>query len=262
MALPAEPDLGRVRSVLSADASILDLGSGPGRIANPLAALGHHVVAVDDSPEMLALIVGAEVELGDVRNLHLGRRFDAVLALSHLVNSPARSQRLDLLRTCREHVHDDGVVLVQRYPPYLGAGRAHERGQRSWNTPSRLGCRRGEVRGRRHVHAGSAFVDSAVHSRDRRRRRVGVARSCHRSDSSRERQRRRRLGSPLPPHPWVSGPPTCGRAHVCRVSRSARDRAHSLTSRGVRVYSSSEREGNSDEHQRVRSHLRGDAQLG
>ena len=129
VALPAEPDLSRVRSVLPVGASILDLGSGPGRIANPLAALGHHVVAVDDSPEMLALIVGAEVELGDVRNLRLGRRFDAVLALSHLINSPTRSQRLDLLRTCHEHVHDDGVVLVQRYPPtWVPAERTSEVG--------------------------------------------------------------------------------------------------------------------------------------
>ena len=35
-------------------ASILELGCGTGRILWPLAALGHPVTGVDDSPEMLA----------------------------------------------------------------------------------------------------------------------------------------------------------------------------------------------------------------
>ena len=117
LAIPAEPDLGRVRSVLPTGASVLDLGSGPGRIANPLAAGGHSVVAVDDSPEMLRHVVGAETVVGDVWTLDLGRRFGAVLALSHLINDPSRSRRIELLRVCRLHTDDDGVVVVQRYPP-------------------------------------------------------------------------------------------------------------------------------------------------
>ena len=44
-ALPAEPELSRVRSLLAPGARILDLGCGTGRIANPLAADGHAVVA-------------------------------------------------------------------------------------------------------------------------------------------------------------------------------------------------------------------------
>ena len=117
LALPAEPDLSRVRSVLPIRTSVLDLGSGPGRIANPLSAAGHDVVAVDNSPEMLTHVVGAETVVGDVRSLHLNRRFGAVLALSHLVNRPDRSSRLELLRVCHEHLNDDGVVVIQRYPP-------------------------------------------------------------------------------------------------------------------------------------------------
>jgi len=52
LALSPEPDLTRVRSVLHPNCSVLDLGSGAGRIANPLAAEGHEVVAVDKSVEM------------------------------------------------------------------------------------------------------------------------------------------------------------------------------------------------------------------
>jgi 2-polyprenyl-3-methyl-5-hydroxy-6-metoxy-1,4-benzoquinol methylase len=116
-ALPAEPELGRVRSLLAPGARILDLGCGTGRIANPLAADGYAVVAVDNSEAMLARVVGAETVLGDVRTLDVGRQFDVVLALSHLINHPERSLRLDLLRVCRKHLADDGVVVVQRYSP-------------------------------------------------------------------------------------------------------------------------------------------------
>jgi SAM-dependent methyltransferase len=116
-ALPAEPELSRVRSLLTPGARILDLGCGTGRIANPLAADGHAVVAVDNSEAMLSCVVGAEVVLGDVRTLDLQVKFDVVLALSHLINHPERSRRLDLLRVCRQHVVDDGMVVVERYSP-------------------------------------------------------------------------------------------------------------------------------------------------
>jgi len=115
-ALPVEPDLSRVCSVLQPGATVLDLGTGVGRIANPLARAGHAVVAIDNSPAMLARVVGAETLLADVYALDLGRRFDVVLALSHLIDSRAREQRRALLRVCRAHVHDDGLVLLQRYP--------------------------------------------------------------------------------------------------------------------------------------------------
>jgi SAM-dependent methyltransferase len=117
LALPAEPALGYVRSVLAHRSSVLDLGSGPGRLADALAADGHDVVAVDDSPLMLAHVVGAEPVLEDVWALDLDRRFDAVLASSHLLNDPEPSRRLQLLQVCRAHVRDGGTVVIQRYPP-------------------------------------------------------------------------------------------------------------------------------------------------
>jgi hypothetical protein len=43
-----------------AGCEILELGAGTGRITHPLLALGHDVVAVDNSEEMLALIRGAK----------------------------------------------------------------------------------------------------------------------------------------------------------------------------------------------------------
>ena len=116
-ALPTEPELSRVRSVVAPGARILDLGCGTGRITNPLAADGHSVVAVDNSEAMLACVVGAETVLADVWALDLDRKFDAVLALSHLINHPQRAIRLELLRVCRQHLADDGVLILQRYSP-------------------------------------------------------------------------------------------------------------------------------------------------
>ena len=116
-ALLVEPDLGRLRSVLPSGCSVLDLGAGVGRLANPLAAAGHQVVAVDESSEMLAWVDGPERMNADIWSLDLGRRFDAVLALSHLINDPSRERRVELLGVGRCHLRDGGVLVVQRYPP-------------------------------------------------------------------------------------------------------------------------------------------------
>ncbi len=116
-ALPAEPDLGRLRSVLRPGCSVLDLGAGVGRLANPLAAVGYDVVAVDDSADMLGQIDGPTPVQADIWSLDLGRRFDAVLALSHLINAVTRARRVGLLDMCRRHLDDRGVLVVQRYRP-------------------------------------------------------------------------------------------------------------------------------------------------
>ena len=117
LALPPGPVPALVHDAVVDGGSVLDLGSGPGRMTHALAALGHPVVAVDDSPEMLAHIEGAETVQADVYSLALGRRFDGVLAASHLINDPDADRRAALLGVCRGHVADGGVVLVQRYKP-------------------------------------------------------------------------------------------------------------------------------------------------
>ena len=117
LALPADPDLQFVRSAVSKRCSVLDLGAGVGRLANPLATDGHRVVAVDNSPEMLAHVHGPTTVVADIWSLDLSERFDVVLALSHLVNSVPRERRIQLLEVCRRHVRDDGRVVVQRHPP-------------------------------------------------------------------------------------------------------------------------------------------------
>ena len=98
-------------------ASILELGAGAGRVTHPLVALGHPVVAVDESAEMLARVRGAETVLARIQELDLGRRFDAVLLASFLVNTADRGLRRRFLQACRRHLGDGGCVLLQRHPP-------------------------------------------------------------------------------------------------------------------------------------------------
>ena len=114
MTAQGEPAI--VHDALGPGASILELGSGTGRITQPLVALGHPVVAVDESPEMLAYVRDAETVCSRIEDLALGRRFDAVLLASHLINADPAT-RTAFLAACRRHVAADGWVIIQQHPP-------------------------------------------------------------------------------------------------------------------------------------------------
>ena len=139
--LPAmgEPEV--VHAAIPAGAGILELGAGAGRVTRRLVALGHPVVAVDESAEMLAWVrgadahrdgsgaggtastsaglapVGAETVRARIQDLDLGRRFEVVLLASFLVNTDDGDLRRRFLEACRRHVDEGGCVLVQRHPP-------------------------------------------------------------------------------------------------------------------------------------------------
>jgi SAM-dependent methyltransferase len=115
--LPAGPAPQLIHDAIPPGASILELGAGAGRITHPLLELGHEVVAVDESSAMLAYIKGAETVESRIEDLALGRRFDVVLLMSHLIEKPDLDQSRAFLRTCRAHVKDHGYVILQRDPP-------------------------------------------------------------------------------------------------------------------------------------------------
>jgi SAM-dependent methyltransferase len=115
--MPEQGESQIVHEAAGQDASILELGCGAGRVTRPLTALGHAVVAVDESPDMLAHVTGAQTVCSSIEDLSLGRRFDAVLLSSNLINVPDDDVRTALLATCRAHVSDTGCVIVQQHPP-------------------------------------------------------------------------------------------------------------------------------------------------
>jgi SAM-dependent methyltransferase len=130
--LPPAGEAELIDAVVPRGASILELGCGAGRITHALLRLGHRVTAVDESPEMLAHIGGAEVVESTIDDLDLGRTFDCVVLASHFVNAPRAETRRRLLETCARHVTPAGVVLVESYPQGLdwtrGVGETRLRG--------------------------------------------------------------------------------------------------------------------------------------
>ena len=117
--LPPMGEADLVHAAVPAAATILELGCGTGRVTHDLLRLGHSVTAVDEAPDMLAHVHGAETVEARVEELDLRRRFDVVLLASHFVNEPEPRRRRQLLEVCARHVAPDGSVLVESYPPDL-----------------------------------------------------------------------------------------------------------------------------------------------
>ena len=101
---------------------LLDLGSGTGNHAFPLAQRGYEVVGVERSPSMLAQArakaaqcLPAERVLfqqGDIRNIELGRQFDAALILFAVLGyQHENTDVLATLRTARRHLRADGLLI-------------------------------------------------------------------------------------------------------------------------------------------------------
>lgn len=108
----SEPDI--VAAAVPADAHILELGCGLGRVTHPLLERGFAVTAVDESQEMLDRIRGARTIRDSIEDLDLGETFDVVMLASFLVHSGDVEVRQALLRTCVRHLAADGCVLIQR----------------------------------------------------------------------------------------------------------------------------------------------------
>lgn len=117
--LTPRDELAMVQAVAPPGVAVLELGAGAGRVTRVLVAAGYAVTAVDESREMLARIEGLAVDLvpARIQDLDLGRKYDAVLLMSYLINADDDVLRHGLLTSCRRHTTPEGVVLVQAHPP-------------------------------------------------------------------------------------------------------------------------------------------------
>ena len=109
-----EPEI--VHAAVPAGASILELGCGTGRILRPLAALGHPVTGVDDSPDMLARSPDLPTVCSPIQSLRLDRTFDAVVLASNMINAEPGTRR-EFLAAVRHHLRADGIAVFQQSPP-------------------------------------------------------------------------------------------------------------------------------------------------
>jgi len=108
---------------------ILDAGSGTGRIAAYLAAVGHDVVGVDGDPVLVAAAdadhPGPQYVVGDLAELDLPAQglaepFDAIVCAGNVVTFLAESTRVEVLRRLRRHLRDSGRAVIG-----FGAGRGY-----------------------------------------------------------------------------------------------------------------------------------------
>ncbi|MEK7214404.1 MAG: class I SAM-dependent methyltransferase, partial [Chloroflexota bacterium] len=111
------------------DGSILDAGTGTGRIAFGLARLGFDVTGVDDCPDLLgqALNRAAHGALksprflpADLRQFDLGQRFGtAVLGLNTFAHMLTGKDQERALLTLRQHLAPQGRLAITLENPYL-----------------------------------------------------------------------------------------------------------------------------------------------
>jgi SAM-dependent methyltransferase len=113
-----------IQRYLPGSQSLLDLGCGTGRHAIKFAEKGYDIVGVDLSPEMIAKARGHREKLrphfrerltferGDIRDLRLGRQFDAVVALFHVISyQTSNDDLIAAFTTARSHLRDNGVFI-------------------------------------------------------------------------------------------------------------------------------------------------------
>ena len=111
-----------VDAMLPRRSRVLDAGCGPGRVGGYLASAGHDVVGVDVDPVLIAAAEedhpGPRWLVGDLAELDLPDRFDAIVCAGNVVTFLAPSTRGEVLRRFRAHLAADGRAVVG-----FGAGR-------------------------------------------------------------------------------------------------------------------------------------------
>lgn len=102
--------------------NILELGSGTGRHGRLLAGMGFDVQGVERSSEMAAIALSGPggalgagaftCAVGDLRLIRLGRTFDAVISLFHVISYQITDEDLDAaFETAAEHLSLGGEFL-------------------------------------------------------------------------------------------------------------------------------------------------------
>jgi SAM-dependent methyltransferase len=119
-----------VDAMLPRGSRVLDAGSGTGRIAAHLAAVGHTVVGVDGDPELVAAAQadspGPEYLVADLAELDLpaqgiGEPFDLIVCAGNVMTFLAASTRREVLRRLLAHLAGGGRAAIG-----FGAGRGYE----------------------------------------------------------------------------------------------------------------------------------------
>jgi SAM-dependent methyltransferase len=127
----------KIRSATPAARSILELGSGTGRHGRLLASMGFDVHGIERSPQMVSVARSADgrsssatsgsftCEVGDICTANLGRTFDAVISLFHVMSYQTTNEALrSVFEVVTAHLAPSGLFLfdVWHGPAVLSQG--------------------------------------------------------------------------------------------------------------------------------------------
>lgn len=113
----------KIRNAIPNARTILELGSGTGRHGRLLAAMGFDVHGIEGSPEMVSVAQAASsgytrtgglfsCEVGDICMANLGRTFDAVISLFHVMSYQTTNQALQsAFQVATNHLKLGGLFL-------------------------------------------------------------------------------------------------------------------------------------------------------
>ena len=114
--------LERFCALLQPGAAVLDIGCGSGEpIARFIMARGHKLLGVDSAPEMLELFrenfPAAQLQLADMRQLRLGRRFGGLIAWDSFFHLAHEHQRA-MFPIFRDHAAAHAPLLFTSGPAH------------------------------------------------------------------------------------------------------------------------------------------------
>ncbi|MEV6306604.1 class I SAM-dependent methyltransferase [Actinoplanes sp. NPDC051861] len=114
-----------IDAMLPRGARILDAGCGTGRVGGLLAAAGHDVTGVDLDPELIAEarrnFPSPDWFVGDLSQLDLPDRFQAIVCAGNVMTFAAPRSRVDILRRFHTHLAPGGRAVIG-----FGAGRDYD----------------------------------------------------------------------------------------------------------------------------------------
>lgn len=94
---------------------LLEFGSGTGKHGCLLAARGHTVHGIERSQEMVdkaEILSGFTCQQGDIVNIKMGRQYDAVLSLFHVMSYQTNNTQLQtIFQNASEHLNPDGLFI-------------------------------------------------------------------------------------------------------------------------------------------------------
>jgi len=127
----------------SADAAVLELGCGTGRVLLPLAAACGSIYGLDRSSAMLACCVQklqaaemppakARAERGDMTDCVLGRRFEVMIAPYRVLQLLETAPQVEgLFRCVRAHLAPGGTCILNVFHPQGGFERVRQAWERA-----------------------------------------------------------------------------------------------------------------------------------